>query len=216
MYRKPPAETKAPEVLQTPSAEDEESGRGEIAALFGSIPRELFLAPGVPNPNRRYIPDTAALTAQSLAILKPPDTDAGRFCNSKRRRASKSSGSSNMMSPNSADQGLRRKDPVSSCCNSHARCSRYVPDAAGARYEGDGLRLRGCYMTTARIATRPRSSARPRGLHQLACIAVGSTAFTCALPRPGRPAACASAKRADDAGSQEAEFAASAACRISG
>lgn len=55
MYRKPPAEVEAPEVLQTPSAEEiEEMKREFVSARF----RELFLAPGVANPNPRYVPET--------------------------------------------------------------------------------------------------------------------------------------------------------------
>jgi len=55
MYRKPPAEMEAPEVLQTPSAEEiEEMKREFVSARF----RELFLAPGVANPNPRYVPET--------------------------------------------------------------------------------------------------------------------------------------------------------------
>lgn len=55
LYRKPPAEAEAPEVLDTPSAEEIEEMKKEfVSARF----RELFLAPGVANPNPRYVPDT--------------------------------------------------------------------------------------------------------------------------------------------------------------
>ena len=55
MYRKPPAEMEAPEVLTTPSTgEIEEMKREFVSARF----RELFLAPGVANPNPRYLPET--------------------------------------------------------------------------------------------------------------------------------------------------------------
>jgi hypothetical protein len=55
IYRKPPAEAEAPEVLTTPSAEEIEQVKKDfVSARF----RELFLAPDVANPNPRYVPDT--------------------------------------------------------------------------------------------------------------------------------------------------------------
>ncbi|MFK3962173.1 hypothetical protein ACI2KT_01165 [Ensifer adhaerens] len=55
IYRKPPVETEAPEILTTPSAgEIEQMKKDFVSARF----RELFLAPGVANTNPRYVPDT--------------------------------------------------------------------------------------------------------------------------------------------------------------
>lgn len=55
IYRKPPIEAEAPEALNTQSAEEIEEMKKEfVSARF----RELFLAPGVANPNPRYVPDT--------------------------------------------------------------------------------------------------------------------------------------------------------------
>jgi len=49
-YPKTTAEADAPEILSTPSAEDnDEWKRQQIAALYRQVQRELWLAPGVPN-----------------------------------------------------------------------------------------------------------------------------------------------------------------------
>lgn len=49
-YAKTKPETKAPDILSTASAVDEEEWkRQQIAALFRQVQRELFHAPGVPN-----------------------------------------------------------------------------------------------------------------------------------------------------------------------
>jgi len=54
-YAKAKPETEAPEILSTPSAEEiEEMKREFVAARY----RELFHAPGVPNPDPRFIPAT--------------------------------------------------------------------------------------------------------------------------------------------------------------
>ncbi|MEY9831110.1 hypothetical protein ABIA25_002925 [Sinorhizobium fredii] len=59
IYRKPPAEMEAPEVLTTPSAEDiEEMKREYVAERFRQIQRELWLAPGVPNLKPQHTPAT--------------------------------------------------------------------------------------------------------------------------------------------------------------
>ncbi|RVG70925.1 hypothetical protein [Sinorhizobium meliloti] len=58
-YRKPPAEIEAPEVLQTPSAEEIEDRKREyVAERFRQIQRELWLAPGVPNLKPQHTPAT--------------------------------------------------------------------------------------------------------------------------------------------------------------
>lgn len=59
IYPKAVAESEVPEVLTTPSAEDEEEWkRQQIAALFRQVQRELWLAPGVPNPQPKHPPAT--------------------------------------------------------------------------------------------------------------------------------------------------------------
>lgn len=59
LYRKPPAEAETPEIYQIPSAEDEEEWkRQQVAAQFRQAQRELWLAPGIPNPKPKHTPAT--------------------------------------------------------------------------------------------------------------------------------------------------------------
>ncbi|RVP48119.1 hypothetical protein [Sinorhizobium medicae] len=52
LYRKPPPETETPEIYAIPSEEDIEQAKMDfVSARF----RELFLAPGVPNPNPKFV-----------------------------------------------------------------------------------------------------------------------------------------------------------------
>lgn len=58
-YAKQKPEMETVEILRTPTEEDEEEWkRQQIAALFRQVQRELWLAPGVPNPNPRHTPTT--------------------------------------------------------------------------------------------------------------------------------------------------------------
>ncbi len=58
-YPKATVEAEAPEILKTPSAEDEDEWkRQQIAELFRQVQRELFHAPGVPNLQPKHTPTT--------------------------------------------------------------------------------------------------------------------------------------------------------------
>lgn len=55
IYAKPRTEMDTAEILRIPTAEDvEQMKRDFVSARF----RELFLTPGVANPNPRYVPET--------------------------------------------------------------------------------------------------------------------------------------------------------------
>jgi hypothetical protein len=57
--RKTAAETETAEILRIPTEPDEEERKRQaIMERFQQVRRELWLAPGVPNPNPRHIPRT--------------------------------------------------------------------------------------------------------------------------------------------------------------
>ena len=58
-YARSRPESETPEILMIPSAEDEwERNRQHVAERFRQIQRELWLSPGVPNPNPKHTPIT--------------------------------------------------------------------------------------------------------------------------------------------------------------
>lgn len=59
IYPRPQPEAEKPETLRIPSAEEAEDEKWKlIAEKFRQVQRELWLSPGIPNPEPRHVPST--------------------------------------------------------------------------------------------------------------------------------------------------------------